>query len=75
MVEKASEFYNRSIKSWLQNNNIEMYSTKNEGIFVAAERFFKILKNKVFKYMTSVSKNVYINKVDAIANKCNMIKS
>ena len=74
MVEKASEFYNRSIKSWLQNNNIEMYSAKNEGIFVAAERFFKILKNKVFKYMTSVSKNVYINKVDAIA-KCNMIKS
>ena len=52
-----------------------MYSAKNEGIFVAAERFFKILKNKVFKYMTSVSKNVYINKVDAIANKCNMIKS
>ena len=39
-VDKGSEFYNRSVKSWLEKNDIEMYSTNNEGKSVAAERFF-----------------------------------
>ena len=38
-VEKGGEFYNRSMKSWLEKNDIEMYSTRNEGKFVVAERF------------------------------------
>ena len=41
-----------------------MYSTHNEGKSVNAERFIRTLKNKIYKYMTSVSKNVYINKLD-----------
>ena len=45
-VGKGSEFYNRSMKSWLQGNNIEMYSTYNEGKSVVAERFIKTLKTK-----------------------------
>ena len=40
-VDKGSEFYNRSMKSFLQNNNIEMYSTHNEGKSVIAERFLE----------------------------------
>ena len=48
-----------------------MYSTKNEEKSVAAERFIRTLKNKIYKYMTSVAKNVYINKLDNIANKYN----
>ena len=48
-----------------------MYSTYNEGKSVAAERFIRILKNKICKYMTSVSKNVYIDKLDDIVNKYN----
>ena len=44
-VDKGSEFYNRSMKSWLQGNNIEMYSTHNEGKSVVAERFIRTLKN------------------------------
>ena len=36
-IDKSSEFYNRSKKSWLENNDIEMYSTHNEGISVVAE--------------------------------------
>ena len=55
-VDKGSEFYNRSMKLFLQNNDIEMYSTHNEGKSVVAERFIRILKNKIYKYMTSVFK-------------------
>ena len=45
----------RSMKSWLEENNIEMYSTHNEGEFVVAEKFIRTLKNKIYKYMTSIS--------------------
>ena len=38
---------------------------------VVAERFIRTLKNKICKYMTSISKNVYINKLDGLVNKCN----
>ena len=48
-----------------------MYSTHNEGKSVAAERFIKTLKNKIYKYVTSISKNVYIDKSDHIVNKYN----
>ena len=44
-VDKGSEFYNWSMKSWLQDNNKEMYSTHNEGKCVIAERFIRTLKN------------------------------
>ena len=56
-------------KKWLRDNNIKMYSTHNEGISVIAERFIKGLKNKIYKYMTSISKNVYIDKLDDIVKK------
>ena len=59
------------MKSYLQNNNIERRSTHNEGKSVIPERFIRILKNKTYKYMTSVSKNMYIDKLDDIVNKCN----
>ena len=55
-VDKGNELYNRSVKSFLQNNDIEMYSTQNEGKSVIAERFVRNLNNKVYKYMTSISK-------------------
>ena len=48
-----------------------MYSTHNEGEFVLAERFIRTLRNKIYKYVTSVSKNVYIDKLDDIVNKYN----
>ena len=38
-----------------------MYSTHNEGKSVVAERFIRTIKKKIYKYMTSISKNVYIN--------------
>ena len=68
-VKKDNKFYNRSMKLLLQNNYIEIYLTHNEGISVIAERFIRTLKNKIYEYMTSVSKNVCIDKLDDIINK------
>ena len=48
-----------------------MYSLLDEGKYVVAERFIRILKNKIYKYMTSISKTVYIDKLDDIVNKYN----
>ena len=48
-----------------------MYSIHNEGKSVAAERFIRTLKTKIYKYMTSISKNVYIDKLDDIVNEYN----
>ena len=69
-VDKGSEFYKASFKKWLQDN-IVMYSTNNEGKSVVAERFIRTLKSKIYKYMTSISKNVYIDELNAIVNKYN----
>ena len=46
-----------------------MYSTHNEGKSGVAERFIKAIKNKLYKYMTSISKNVYIDKLDDIVHE------
>ena len=70
-VDKGGEFCNRSMKSWLEKNDIEMYSTHNEGKSVVAERFIRTIKNKIYKCMTSISKNVYIDKLDDIVHKYN----
>ena len=70
-IDKGSEFYNSSFKNWLKDNDIEMYSIHNEGKYVVAERFIRTLKTKIYKYMTSISKNVYIDKLDDIVNECN----
>ena len=48
-----------------------MYSTHNEGKSVVAKRFFKTLKNRIYKHITSMSKSVYIDKLDDIVNECN----
>ena len=48
-----------------------MYSTCNEGKSLVAERFIRTLKNKICKHVTSISKNVYIDKLEDIANEYN----
>ena len=70
-VDQGSEFYNKSFKDFLKINNIEMYSTYNEGKSVVAERFIRTLKNKIFKHMTAISKNFYFDVLDDIVDKCN----
>ena len=55
----------------VRKNDIETYATHNEGESVVAERFIWTIKNKIYKHMTSISKNVYIDKVDDIVHKYN----
>ena len=55
-VDKGSEFYNNCFKKWLKDDDIEMYSTHNEGKSVVAEIFIRTLKNKIYRYMTATSK-------------------
>ena len=52
-------------------NNIEMYSTHNEGKSVVTERFIKALENKIYEYMTSISTNMYVDKLADIVNEYN----
>ena len=57
----------------VQDSDIEMYSTHIEWITVVSERFIRILKNKIYKYMTSISKNMDINKLPYIVHRYNNI--
>ena len=68
-VDKGSEFCNSSFKKWLKDNDIEMYLIHNEGKSVVSKRFIRTLKIKIYKYLTSISKTVYINKLDDILNE------
>ena len=48
-VDKGSELYNNSLKKWLKDNKIEMYSIHNEGKSVVAEKLIRALKAKIYK--------------------------
>ena len=61
-IDKSSEIYNKSVKSWLQDSNIEIYSTHNKGKAITAEMFIKTLKNEIYKHMSVVSKDLYIDR-------------
>ena len=69
LIKEAN--FTSSFKKWLKDNEIEMYSIHHEGKFVVAERFTRTLMNKIYKYMTSASKNVYIDKLDDIVGEYN----
>ena len=70
-VDQDSNFYNNSFKDFLKINNIEMYSIYNEEKSVVTERFIRTLKNKIFKHMTAISKNLCFDVLDDIVNKHN----
>ena len=70
-VDYGSEFYNNVFKNFLKDNDISVYSTHNEGKSVIVERFIKTLKNKIYKHMTTVVKNVYFDDLDDIVDKYN----
>ena len=70
-LDLVKEYNNRSIKLWLQNNNVEMYSIHNDGKSIVAKRFIRTLTNKIYKHLTAVSRQMYINKLDNVASKYN----
>ena len=59
------------MKSWLQDNDIEIYSTDNKGKCFVGERFIRTLKNKIYKNMPSISKNVHNYQLDNVVNEYN----
>ena len=67
-IDQGGEFYNNVFEKWLSDNDIIMYSTYNEGKSVVAERFFRTLKNKLYKHMTATGKNVYYDVLDDVVN-------
>ena len=73
-VDQGGEFYNNVFEKWLSDNDINMFSTYNEGKSVVAERFIRTLKNKLFKHMTATCKNVYYDVLDDVVNKYNNTK-
>ena len=73
-VDQGGEFYNHVFKRWLSNNDIIMYSTFNEGKSVVVERFISTLKNKLYKHMTAINKNVYYDVLDDTVNEYNNTK-
>ena len=58
-------------RQWLKDNDIEMYSTYNEGKPVVAERFIRTLKNKIYKHMTAFLKNVHFDVLNDIFDEYN----
>ena len=70
-VDQGGEVYYQLFKRFLKINNIEMNSTYNERKSVVTDRFISKFKNKIFKHMTAVSKNVYFDVLDDIVNKYN----
>ena len=67
-LDHGSEFYNNKFKSFLKENDIEIYSTFNEGKSVVAERF---IKTQIYKHMTTIGENVHFNDLDDIVKKYN----
>ena len=63
--------YNKTMKSWLKNENIEIYSTHNEGTPEVGERFIKTLKNKIYRYTTGISKIAYNNEILELVHQYN----
>ena len=61
----------RSVRSWLLDKIIEMYAAHVEGKSVVAERFIRTVKKKIYKYMTSMSNSVYIDKSNDVLKECN----
>ena len=53
-LDKGSEFYKRSMNSWLEDNKIEIYSTHREEKSGVTEQFIETLSNKIYKYMTAI---------------------
>ena len=73
-VDQGGEFYNHVFKKWLLDNDIIMYSTFNEGKSAVIERFIRTLKNKLYKHMTAINKNVYHDVLDDVVNEYNNTK-
>ena len=70
-VDKGSEFYNKTFKEWLKLNNIDIYSTYNDGKAVVIERFNRTLKTRMYKQFTIQNNTIWYNILDDLVKKYN----
>ena len=70
-VNQVREFYNKLIQEWLDDNDILMYMTYNEGKSVISERFMKTLRDKIYKKMTVNDRKSYPSYLNKIEDQCN----
>ena len=70
-VDRGRELYNKLMQEWLDNNDILMYSTNNEGKLVIAERFIKTLKAKIYKKMTANDSKFYLSYLNKLVGLYN----
>ena len=73
-VDEGKEFYNRTLKTWLSDNRIDLYSTHNEGKAVVVERFNRTLKSRMWRHFTLRSTSAYINALPALVDSYNESK-
>ena len=73
-VDKGSEFYNKTFKEWLLQNDIELYSTFNEGKAVVIERFNRTLKSRMYKQFTIQNNTIWCNIIDKLVDEYNETK-
>ena len=69
-VDQGKEFYNSFTQKWLDDNNILMYSTHNEGKSVVAERFIRTLRGKIYKKMTFNDSKSYLDYLNKLTDEC-----
>ena len=70
-VDQSKEFYNKFFKKRLEESDIEIYSTYNDGKSAVAEIFIRRLKHGIYKHMTALSKKVYFKVIYCIVDKYN----
>ena len=70
-VDNGTEFYNKVFQKWLNDNDVKMYSTFNEGKAVVIERFNRTLKNKMYKYFTAKNTYKYVDVLSVLINEYN----
>ena len=70
-VDQGSQFYNKSFKDFLKINNIKCIQHTMKENSLMMKDFFRTLKNKIFKHMTAISKNVYYDVLNDIVDKYN----
>ena len=59
-VDQGRELYNKLMHEWLDNNDILIYSTHNEGKLIMAERFIKTLKAEIYKQLAAIDSKSYL---------------
>ena len=68
-VDQRRYFYNSLMRKWLDDNDILMYSTHNEGKSVVIERFTKFLKSKIYKKLTANDSKSYLGYLDKLVDE------